>query len=340
MNRRLNEVKQVQIGITTRCNSNCRFCFREELLRSKYGNKMKFKDVPFDLPFDTYKRIFKDTNLTDVQFCGNKGDAIFHPDFENIINYTIDRGVFISLATNGSNFSGGWWYNLGKRMKGEVTFALDGLEKTHQIYRSTPFQKVYSNMLSFIEGGGFARWQYIVFKHNEYELEAAKQLSKEIGCGKFITVVSRYYDNVMEKPISGTITKRELHQKKIKDFYKYPNIKKHVYKVFCQWRHMQRVYVGSRGTAYPCCYVSCHIYPWYTRSHCFHLEGLGIKGLGIRDLGIKEPEYSVANNTLNEIIKLPMFAYIYDNINNLSVCDLHCTNLKTYKTKMRREEKL
>ena len=139
---RLDEVKQVQIGITTRCNSHCRFCFREELLR-KHGDKMLFKDNPFDLPFDIFKNIFKETNLTDVQFCGNKGDAIFHPDFHKILDYTIDQGVFVSLSTNGSAFSKDWWYQLGKRMKGEVTFALDGLEDTHGMYRGTSFKKVY-----------------------------------------------------------------------------------------------------------------------------------------------------------------------------------------------------
>ena len=57
MPKRLNEVKQVQIGITTRCNSHCRFCFREELLRSTNGHEMFFKDNPVSLPFDIFKRI-------------------------------------------------------------------------------------------------------------------------------------------------------------------------------------------------------------------------------------------------------------------------------------------
>jgi hypothetical protein len=291
---------------------------------------MHFKNSPCDLPFSTYKNIFKETQLTSIQFCGNKGDAIFHPEFNKILDYTIDQGVYIYLATNGSNFSKKWWYDLAKKIKGEVVFALDGLEDTHQIYRSTSFKKVYSNMLAFIEGGGNATWQYILFKHNEHQLEKAKKLSKEIGCKQFITLISRYYDEIMQKPTSTPATKRELHShsKKIKELYKYPNIKKYIYKVSCQWVSMKRVYVSSRGRAYPCCYICCYVHDWFTKPGLKHLRS------------IKKPEYNIANNTLNKIIKLPSFVYIYDNVDNLAPCDLNCTNIKIYKNKIRKVEAL
>jgi MoaA/NifB/PqqE/SkfB family radical SAM enzyme len=323
--RKLEEVKQIQIGLTTRCNSHCRFCFREELL-SKHGDKMHFYYKPADLPFYVYKNIFKDTNLTDIQMCGNKGDAIFHPDFERILNYTIDKGVFISLATNGSNFSEKWWKDLGSRMNGEVTFALDGLEDTHSMYRGTSFKKVYNNMLAYINGGGRARWQFIVFKHNEHQLEEAKRLSKEIGCSKFITVISRYYDDVMQKPSIAKSTKREM----FFDFEKYPNVRNAIFgKIQCQWINMERIYISSRGYVYPCCYACCHMQNWHTHHSVLHFKS-----------EMKQPEYNIETNKINEIIKLPWFTYIYENINKLFMCQLNCTNLNTYYSTIRKEEEL
>jgi MoaA/NifB/PqqE/SkfB family radical SAM enzyme len=327
MLKRLNEVKQVQVGITTRCNSHCRFCFREELLRSSNGHEMLFKDNPYDLSFDTFKRIFLDTKLTDVQFCGNKGDAIFHPEFHKILDYTIDQGVFISLATNGSAFSENWWKELGKRMKGEVTFAIDGLKDTHGIYRGTSFDKVYRNMLAYIEGGGRARWQYIVFKHNEHHLKEAKEISKKIGCHKFITVISRYYDDVMQRP-STEKTKRELFTERNDRFDNYPNIKKYISGFDCGWIKLRRVYISSRGTMYPCCYISCNTHDWYTDPKYMELRGL------------KKPEYNIANNTLNNIIKLPWFKKIYDGIDKCDICKLHCGNIREYKNRIRKEEEI
>jgi MoaA/NifB/PqqE/SkfB family radical SAM enzyme len=288
---------------------------------------MHFAKNPVNLPFEIYKNIFKDTNLRDVQLCGNKGDAIFHPEFNKIIDYTIDQGVFISVSTNGSAFSEKWWKDLGQRMKGEVTFALDGLEDTHKVYRDTSFTKVFKNMIAFIEGGGRARWQFIVFKHNEHQLKEAKDLSKRIGCHDFITVISRFYDDVMQRPTdTGRNTKRELHTQ----VSKHPNLKKLILgEVRCRWKEMKRVYVSSRGFVYACCYLCCHLNDWHT-----HPEFLLIKN------NMKQPEYNIANNTLNEIVKLPWFTNIYDNVQNFEMCDLHCTNLETYNNKIRKEEKL
>lgn len=321
----LNEVKQVQIGLTTRCNSHCRFCFREELLQ-KLGNKNPFYKNPIDISFDSYKKIFNNTNLTDIQFCGNKGDAIFHPDFNKILNYTIDKEIFISLSTNGSNFNRNWWKELGRKMKGEVTFAIDGFEDTHHLYRNTSFKKVYDNMLSYIEGGGKARWQFIVFRHNEHQLEKAKMLSKEIGCYKFITVISRYYDDVMKKPIMNIDTKRESYRK----FNKYPNIQKLLFgKVRCQWMDMKRVYVDSNGFVYPCCYICCGTQPYYTALEFINIDKI-----------LRSNECNIKYNDLNDIIKSNVFNKIYNNIQNYKTCNIHCTNLKNYYNKIRKEENL
>lgn len=325
MSKRLDEVKQIQIGLTTRCNSHCRFCFREELLEA-HGEKMHFYNNPVDLPFDVYKNIFNETNITDVQFCGNKGDAIFHPDFQKILDYTIDKGVFISLATNGSNFSEKWWRELGSKMRGEVTFAIDGFEDTHKLYRNTSFKKVYNNMLAYIDGGGQARWQFIVFKHNEHQVAEAKRLSKEIGCYKFITVISRYYDDVMQRPDMAKKTKREMFH----NFDEFPKVRELLLgKVKCQWIHMKRIYISSRGYVYPCCYTCCHMQPWHT-----HPSVLDFKPK------MKTSEYNIKNHNLNDIIKKHWFTHIYDRVNELYMCQLNCTNIKTYKTKIRREERL
>lgn len=325
MSKRLNEVKQVQIGITTRCNSHCRFCFREELIK-KYGEKNRFYNKPYDLPFETFKNIFKETNLTNIQFCGNKGDAIFHPEWQKILDYTIDKGVFISLATNGSNFSERWWRELGSRMKGEVTFAIDGFEDTHKLYRNTSFNKVYNNMLAFIDGGGQARWQFIIFKHNEHQLEEIKQRAKDIGCFKFIKIISRFYDDVMQKPEIAKKTKREM----FNDFSLYPKIRELMFgKVKCQWVEMERVYISSRGFVYPCCYACCHLQDYNTHPSILYIRK-----------GIREPEYNIKNNTLNNIIKLHWFTHIYDNVDGFHMCKLNCTNLNIYKSNIRKEEAL
>ena len=43
------------------------------------------------------------------------------------------------------------------------------------------FNKVIENAKSYIDAGGRAQWNFIVFKHNEHQVEEAKELSKQLG---------------------------------------------------------------------------------------------------------------------------------------------------------------
>jgi hypothetical protein len=68
------------------------------------------------------------------------------------------------------------------------------------------FKKIMQNAEAFIQAGGRARWDYIVFAHNEHQVEEAESLSKSMGFEKFQYKKSaRFFSNV-----SG-VTK-EMHQ--------------------------------------------------------------------------------------------------------------------------------
>jgi sulfatase maturation enzyme AslB (radical SAM superfamily) len=68
-----------------------------------------------------------------------------------------------------------------------MIFSIDGLEDTNHIYRrNVKWDKLISNVKSFINAGGVAEWDYLVFKHNEHQLEEAEKFSKELGF-KFFT---------------------------------------------------------------------------------------------------------------------------------------------------------
>ena len=47
--------------------------------------------------------------------------------------------------------------------------------------------------------GGIAQWDYIVFKHNEHQVEEARKLSKELGFFEFqIKKTSRFFKTLYE----------------------------------------------------------------------------------------------------------------------------------------------
>ena len=56
---------------------------------------------------------------------------------------------------------------------------LDGLEDTNHIYRRyTDWSKIERNAKTFLNAGGKGSWVFIVFKHNEHQVDEAESYLK------------------------------------------------------------------------------------------------------------------------------------------------------------------
>ena len=131
--------------------------------------------------------------LQKIYMCGNYGDPMVAKDTLEIFQFfrETEPSLFLSMFTNGSGRSSPWWKNLAKTID-EVHFSIDGLEDTNAIYRrGTHFQKIMESAESYISAGGKAIWDYIVFHHNEHQVEKASQLAKKIGFKKFVVKKNR-----------------------------------------------------------------------------------------------------------------------------------------------------
>jgi MoaA/NifB/PqqE/SkfB family radical SAM enzyme len=138
---------------------------------------------------DEYKQIINDEvihQVDEIEFCGNFGDPVMNNDLLEMCRYTrnISPSVNIIIKTNGSIRNTGWWHTLASVLNGNstVVFAIDGLKDTNHLYRiGTDFDKIIENANSFIVNGGFAIWDMILFRHNEHQVDMAKELSQTIG---------------------------------------------------------------------------------------------------------------------------------------------------------------
>lgn len=292
----MTEVKMVQVGITTRCNSNCHFCFREELKRAgrTEGNS--------DFPSEGIQKII-DQGIRDIHLCGNRGEAIFHPEIEKIIDMIKGCGSRFEMNTNGSRFDETWWRNLGKRMTegDQVIFAVDGLKDTHEYYRNTPWIKVINNMKAFIEGGGKAIWQLILFKHNEKQVDFIKKISKTMGCAETWIINSRFYNDKYKKPTVD-------YNKTKEDILLEENQKM---QINCRFYRGRRVYIGVDGSVWPCCFMRCH-FGFKERAYPNNPVTAAFKE--------QEEFNNVLNTPLNDIVNnSKMFTRIFDNMYNDSV---------------------
>jgi MoaA/NifB/PqqE/SkfB family radical SAM enzyme len=84
-----------------------------------------------------------------------------------------------------------WWKKFGEILKSNsqnwVTFSIDGLEDTNHIYRrNVVWNKLIENVQEYISSGAYAVWDFLIFKHNEHQIDQAKDLAKTLGFKEFV----------------------------------------------------------------------------------------------------------------------------------------------------------
>lgn len=183
------DILHVDLEMSSLCNAKCPICNR----RQQGGPK----NTSYKETYLTLERLKKwlskefIAQLYGLQICGNYGDAMTNPELIDILKYmtSINPGLHMTMNTNASGRNEEFWTELGKLFSPDhniLTFSVDGLEDTNHIYRrGTHWPKIMNAMKWFVKAGGRARWEYLVFKHNQHQIEEAKQLAKDMGLVQF-----------------------------------------------------------------------------------------------------------------------------------------------------------
>lgn len=206
---RYDEIKTVHLEITDKCNAACPMC-----ARNINGGEDNPQLPGTELSIDDVKKIFSPDfvkQLDRMYMCGNYGDPIAARDTLEVFQYFREHNAKINLSmhTNGSAKKPDWWrllaYALGN--KGYVVFSIDGLEDTNHLYRqNTVWSKIMENAQAFIDAGGRARWDYIVFAHNEHQVDEAEALANNMRFERF-----QYKKSARFFSVATGMTK-EMHQ--------------------------------------------------------------------------------------------------------------------------------
>jgi len=268
-----NNITDIHIELTDKCQASCPMCAR---------NYSGGAERPFvgkhDISLEDFKSWFSPEFLKGIKnfyACGNYGDPIIAKDcleiFQYIREHTDSR---LSIHTNGSARTTKWWENLAKAITGnhEVTFGIDGFAESHILYRrGTDWNKIIENATSFINAGGVATVDCLVFKHNEHEIEEFTAEMLKIGF-KSVNVKStrRFYD--MEKfPVLSISGETEYYLEPVErqeykkiNFLKLNDIRNNIKiwedevslsSISPKCIQKNEIYIDARGTIYPCCWV-------------------------------------------------------------------------------------
>ena len=282
----ISEIKILQIEVTSLCNLVCPQCARI------YEGKLNPLLPLSELTPEDYDKIFHKENmpqLREVIFNGNFGDPVASKYLNYAIEILIKKKIAVKIFTNGSLRSVSWWKNLGSlfsNTNSNVVFSIDGLKGTNAIYRiNSKFEKIMDNARSYIQAGGKARWDFLIFQHNEHQLEEAKALAKQMGFTAFLEKQTARFivnenkktykkksENIFNKK-SQTIGKLKQPQSEKKDFEmilkKYGSWEKYIdtTPIHCKYKNnMQALYIDFMARVWPCCWLGSPLYSNYSEN--------------------------------------------------------------------------
>lgn len=194
---------QIHIELTNACNAACPMCVRFHNNSPLIRPDMQTGQITLEL----FKKYFPDDILKQTRlilFCGVHGDPCVARDTYEICKYIGETSpnTKIMMNTNGGMRTPEWWDKMGalfakyKSREWLITFSIDGLEDTNHIYRrNVVWEKLEANVRAFTKHNPVSAWDYLIFKHNEHQLEEAKQKCKELNISEFIPKKALGVDN-------------------------------------------------------------------------------------------------------------------------------------------------
>ena len=273
------DITSIHLEVTSKCQARCPMCPR----RLHGGPLLEGLDLE-EISIDTFKEWFPVSFVQQLKFlnmCGNLGDPIFAKDTLEIFRYLRENNseMTLQMHTNGSGRTKEWWRGLAE-LKVKVVFGIDGLGDTHALYRiNTNWEKIINNASQFIHVGGDARWDMLVFKHNEHQVDTCEKMSKELGFKGFsIKHTTRFKDGRFDvlddnykithtllpssKSLEMIAPAKEAQQEKLP-------------LITCKAKQDNQMYISANGNVSPCCWLDLEWLPQHSGSRIDYMVKIG-----------------------------------------------------------------
>lgn len=271
------EITHIHLEPTQRCQAACPMCDRT--------NNPHLKNA--ELTIESFSKILDMEfvkQLKSLIMCGNHGDPIVCTDTLKMFQYLRENNpkMYLHMTTNAGARNSKWWSELAKIMgkHGRVTFSVDGLEDTNHLYRvNVDWNKVENSMDAFTQAGGRGLWTFLIFEHNEHQVEEAERMAKLFGLEFVKKKSGRWVQTHKFEKISQKETKKGNLIKPPKN-EKYQNQSVNQYEkvlesygtfdryldstdIFCKSLENKEIYISAEGLVFPCCWTAGKLYKAY-----------------------------------------------------------------------------
>lgn len=280
------DIRTIHLENTQNCQASCPMCDRNQ-----NGGAINPHIDLSELTVDDCKRMFEPefiAQLNTMYMCGNLGDPIVARDTLEIFKYFREHNptMWLSMNTNAGAKSVEWWAELAYviNKKGAVIFSVDGLRDTNHLYRQgVNWDNVERNMQAFINAGGRARWDFLIFEHNQHQVDEAEALANKWGCekfmkkktGRFVTAQSEKKESHQAVDRKGKKTAElkkpdeKFQNSAIKTFdkvkAKHGSMDTYYDKtaIRCKVKDEGSLFITAEGLAMPCCWTAGRMYKWW-----------------------------------------------------------------------------
>ncbi|MFV1974769.1 MAG: radical SAM/SPASM domain-containing protein [Candidatus Scalindua sp.] len=174
------------------------------------------------------------------------GEPLLNKDTIKIIEYAKERNIYVMLSTNATAMTSAYNERLINSNIDYLMVAIDGgSDDTYKKYRvGGNYTKVLANVRDLLDqkkklglDHPFVEWQFIVFRHNEHEVQDTEKMAYEIGINKF-TPLPAYVEDESWLPVGDTYKTEIFNPERLKNCDR-------------PWSHLN---VRADGGVASCCY--------------------------------------------------------------------------------------
>lgn len=186
-----------------------------------------------------------------------QGEPYLNPDFLKMVSFANKHGVFTITSTNAHYLNEQNAVDTVKSKLNKLIISVDGVtQDTYEKYRiGGVFNKVIAGTKEIIKQKKLLNskyphvvWQFVVFKHNEHQVDLVKKLGKELGVNEVTIKTAQIYDFENGHDLIPE-TNKYARYKKVGDSYEIKN------KLLNQcWRMWQGCVITWDGKIVPCCF--------------------------------------------------------------------------------------
>lgn len=290
---------------TSKCTLECPACDR-----TWFYNTFK-KRLLHDIDIDDLVKFVGSS--AEIEFMGNNGDPIYHSNFIEMCTKLKETNCKLHITTNGSSKTPSWWEKLNNVLNEDdkLTFSIDGLEDTNHLYRkNAKWESIMSAVKVFKKGRKCKlEWKFILFKHNQHQLEDVKQFSKDAGFDDFKYILSnRWLDGDDYMPDTKYVDKYFEHQEMVISDKNYKTAMRP--NCLIDNKPSNQLYIDAEGNFYPCCWMG-------TYRHKF-------KSL----FSPRQNQFNIKNNSLMDILNNKEVKDFFNSTNRFTsaneCCKLQC----------------